>query len=83
MPTQSADRVVVRVRNEAGGGAGVLRDLLKSLPASTAVVNDVDGMGRVVLRLPPGTDVAKVVDDLKANPGVIYAEPVFLDYGSG
>ena len=64
-------------------GAAVLRDLLRSLPERTNVVKDVDRMGRAVLQLPPGADVAKVVNDLKANPNVVYAEPLFLDYGSG
>jgi hypothetical protein len=72
---------VVRVKDDVGGS--FLRDLLKSLPASTNVVRDVDRTGLAVLQLPPGTDLTKVVDDLNANPGIAYAEPLFLDYGSG
>jgi hypothetical protein len=79
--TQAADRVVVRVKEDAG--AGVLRDLFKLLPAGTTVVKDVDRMGRAVLQLPPGTDVARAVTDLEASPDVVYAEALFLDYGSG
>jgi hypothetical protein len=81
-PTQSADRVVVRVKNGARERGGALRELLESLPESTAVVRDVDRTGMAVLQLPPGSDVSKVVDDLKSNPVVLYAEPLFLDYGS-
>jgi hypothetical protein len=82
-PTQSADRIVVRVQDAADAGAAVLRGLLSSLPPSTTIVKDVDRMGRAVLQVPAGADISRIVSDLKEQPGVLYAEPLFYDYGSG
>jgi hypothetical protein len=76
-PAQSTNRIVVRLTDDAGRSG--LADLLKALPAATTIVRELDQKGLAVLQVPPGTDVTRVVAELKRSPLVVYAEPLFLD----
>ena len=83
MKRTAADQVVVQLKAPFRLDAGAKQAVLDLLPANAVLDRHFDDGGMAVVRLPRDTDVAAVIRRLHDHETIQFAEPVYIDSGSG
>jgi hypothetical protein len=76
------DQVVVKLTPAARREPGRLLSIVRDAALCCTIKSDVDRFGMALIELQNGTDTKAVIDRLRQDEAVEFAEPNYLDSGS-